>query len=355
MKKLFILVLIFSFCGGSSETQTIKDTTTKTRETNTTLSTTTTTLDVDLALKNFKNAWESNLGEPITLSEKEVEATEYISETWSWKGTKADYEKQYMYRIKVKDLECTRIWDRMGIAWSSDIHPVEKDYILQNTYKCDDDGEIFLYGEPFYFKDKWWIYSNIELDLEKLNCEKPCATSAQNFAGMFEIDKNSFDLTYDDILFGKQLNIYRANWEMQLEEYPKLTSKEYEKSKGFKGIEDSIYNFELSLTINNEQYDCVEKDSGMVLSAFANENHPIQVYEQPQLKGFPYQVIVTFICSDSYGESLYLYGDMFFQDEQWWTMIRYDETFHSEQGIETLAFMSRFVKRVSLGATIIEY
>ena len=54
-----------------------------------------------------------------------------------------------MYRIKVKDLECTRIWDRMGTAWSSDIHPVEKAY-PQNTYKCDDEGEIFLYGEPLF-------------------------------------------------------------------------------------------------------------------------------------------------------------------------------------------------------------
>ena len=309
-----------------------------------------------MVLENFRNAWESNLGVPISLSEKEIEATEYVSETWSWKGTKADYEKQYMYRIKVNNLECTRIWDRMGTAWSSDIHPVEKDYILQNTYKCDEDGEIFLYGEPFYFKDKWWIYSNIEFDWGKLNCEKPfCATSAQNFAGMFEIDKNSFSITYEDVVFEKQVDVYRANWEKHYNPIQKLTDDEYQKSKGFKGIEDSIFGFELSLTINNTDYDCFEKDTGMVIEGFANEYHPIKVFENVQSFYGRYLVKVNYICTSSEADDLYLYGDMFYQDGQWWTMIEYEDNFYDEQGIDVYAFMTNFVKRVSLGATIIEY
>ena len=76
----------------------------------------------------------------------------------------------------------------MGWALLDEIHPIEKDYRSSHTYKCDESGSLYLFGDPFYYQGNWWIYHNIELDWTILSCEDPCGSRAQNYASKFKID-----------------------------------------------------------------------------------------------------------------------------------------------------------------------
>ena len=58
-------------------------------------------------------------------------------------------------------------------ALLDEIHPVEKDYRSSHTYKCDESGKLYLFGDPFYYQGDWWIFHNIELDWDILDCYDP--------------------------------------------------------------------------------------------------------------------------------------------------------------------------------------
>ena len=139
-------------------------------------------------MENFQEAWENNLKPNIELYDAEVVLTDDLFNKWQWVGDKYNYENQYLYEIQVNGYTCTRIWDSMGYAWIDEIHPLEGDYTISNTYKCDDENEIYLYGQPFYYLDKWWIYQNMEFSWDQIECKNPCGTSVQNFASRFEIE-----------------------------------------------------------------------------------------------------------------------------------------------------------------------
>jgi len=142
----------------------------------------------EVALDNFQEAWENSLKPNIELFDAETTLTDELFNKWQWVGDKYNYENQYLYEIQVNGYTCTRIWDSMGYAWIDEIHPIEEDYTISNTYKCDDESEIYLYGQPFYYLDKWWIYQNIEFSWDKVDCKNPCGTYVQNFASRFEIE-----------------------------------------------------------------------------------------------------------------------------------------------------------------------
>ena len=182
MKKLIIFLLLFSFCSADDSVTEIQV------EAPSTTSTTTTEFDADLALDNFRIAWEKNLGQSIKLSNDEVELTNTLLAIWDWKGDKTSRD-EYLWVVEVNGKTCTRIWDSMGYAWTTEIHPLEKDYRVSNTYKCGGDEEkIWLYGSPFFYDGYWWIYQNVEFIWPE-NCGNPCATSIQNTAKKFTIEK----------------------------------------------------------------------------------------------------------------------------------------------------------------------
>lgn len=198
MKKLFILILlVLTACGGGEtveeSTQTIADTTvtstnvTTSSTTTTTSSTTTTTYNMELAWDNFLLAWENNLKAELILTSSELEMTEELEKIWVWQGDKYNLD-QYLFEIEVNGLICTRIYNSMGWALLDEIHPIEKDYRSSHTYKCDESGSLYLFGDPFYYQDNWWIYHNIELDWSILDCDDPCGSRAQNYASKFKID-----------------------------------------------------------------------------------------------------------------------------------------------------------------------
>ena len=107
----------------------------------------------------------------------------------------------------------------------------------------------------------------------------------------------------------------------------------------------------------------------MVISAFANEQHPIYLYlleaggneevdESIIDEIDKYRLRLDYNCGvgDVVGytaDGLGLYGPLFFQDNQWWGFEIYEDDYWEKSGKRRLhAFMKYFVKRVSLGSTL---
>jgi len=154
---------------------------------------------------------------------------------------------------------------------------------------------------------------------------------------------------------------YRNNWEENhLVSYPDLTEEEYNKTL-------LLYNHPISWTggkdfttiIDGKEFYCEYKSTGYTLTAFANELHPA-------LKGShnPYQIDVDYNCGVVneeevvHGDGYMLYGPVFYQDNQWWGFVRYSEDYYMRylEDIEDVgvdAFMTKFVKRISLGDILI--
>ena len=113
--------------------------------------------------------------------------TEELNKLWTWQGDKYNLN-QYLFEIEVNGLICSRIYNSMGWALLDEIHPIEKEYRSHHTYKCDESGSLYLFGDPFYYQGDWWIFHNMELDWDILDCDDPCGTRAQNYASKFKID-----------------------------------------------------------------------------------------------------------------------------------------------------------------------
>mgnify|MGYP001278668153 CR=1 FL=1 len=159
----------------------------------------------------------------------------------------------------------------------------------------------------------------------------------------------------EDWEFRINLEDYRQGWVAQLLYYPPLNEEEYKITNDFLGsIEPGST---INLKIDGEDYSCIDKDSGTVQNRFANEIHPINLYEEGEeaSSNLGYSVSLDYYCTQlADGSSFLLYGPLFYQDNQWWGFQESDNDYwkNYEKDIEILAFMTRFAKRVSLGVSI---
>ena len=395
MKKLLVFLLIFVSCGGnelSEEATTVPETTTTPIP-----EATTTTLSKDVAFQNFKIAWEKNLKEPITLSLYEQQVAANFLYYWKWKGDKWTPENENFYELKVNGVSCYRIWNAMGSAWLDEVHPVgteesySKGYTAVERYMCEKDS-IFeaaasLFGAPFFYKDAWWIYQDNQYarDLwDEIDCESPCASYVQNLATRVQIDLD--DEIYSAYIPNPtevEIEKYDKGWEEQLETFPVLTKEEFDKSLEFfltYQLGRGNYPYaELKITVDNKNYICDRKSRGMVIPAFANEQHPFYLYlleaggneevdesiigerDSVIIQGESYyrlySLVLDYNCGvgDPYDseDRLGLYGPLFFQDNQWWGFESYEDDYWEKSGkCDCMHFMKYFVKRVSLGSTL---
>ena len=76
--------------------------------------------------------------------------TEELNKLWTWEGDKYNLN-QYLFEIEVNGLICSRIYNSVGWALLDEIHPIEKEYRSHHTYKCDESGSLYLFGDPFYY------------------------------------------------------------------------------------------------------------------------------------------------------------------------------------------------------------
>ncbi len=138
---------------------------------------------------------------------------------------------------------------------------------------------------------------------------------------------------------------YRRGWEDRLISYPELTQEEITESLL---LEEKKFDGDLNITVAEVGYICELKTSGTELTAFANENHPLISDDE----FYRYQINVDYNCSSN-EEGFVLYGPLFYQDNQWWGFIEYEDDYYQQHDIKYLyAFMAKYVKRVSLGENI---
>ena len=178
----------------------------------------------------------------------------------------------------------------------------------------------------------------------------------------------------DSLVSRRSIDRYRKNWvENHLIDYPDLTKEEYNitlqlyndiesydwnRGYDFTAIIDSqelynrsINNHEILEVAPGKEFYCMSKDSGMAIEAFANEQHPLYSLKY---NWATYQINVEYTCTQNEEDWLWLFGPIFYQDNQWWGFVYYDEDYYERyQDIEEFkvphAFMAKFVKRISLG------
>ena len=164
---------------------------------------------------------------------------------------------------------------------------------------------------------------------------------------------------------------YKQSWVSTFVSTPTLTEDEYlitlslyedyetyGWNRGYdfnaKIIEQSLYNKSINnnefiISDDNTEFVCSNKSSGTAISAFANENHPL--YKDDD---YGYAVSVDYTCTQNEEDYLWLFGPIFYQDNQWWGFVFYEEDFyenykHKNPELEVYAFQAKFVKRISLG------
>ncbi len=325
--------------------------------------TTTSEVNEDLALQNFQLAWEETLNEPIILSDFEKELTAYLFELWKWKGDKSTPEKENFYELKINGLSCYRIWNAMGSAWLDEVHPIQdnysKGYWAVERYTCEEDS-IYgmgpsLFGAPFYYQDTWWIYQKFEFNWNMVDCKSPCGYGNNAFATRVAIDLD--DEIYSVVLPRKMtLEEYDKGWIEKLENYPVLTKDEFDKSIEF----FLSYQPELGIIVDSNNYVCERRTTGTIISAYVNELHPLSLYISEtgdnenvgELRIYEYIVTGDYNCSlENSEEGLFLWGPLFFQDNQWWGFIEYEDDYWEQSGKPDVLIQS-FVKRISLGISI---
>ena len=133
----------------------------------------------------------------IVLSQSEYEKTKrLLEEKWAW-ATKHTPEDENFSIISIDGYECVRIWSSQPRALLTSTHPLEtydpssKGLHNFSTYNCmknldldNFDGEFYLYGQPFFYDDKWWLYKPFEprMKLIWFVCADGCSTHWQAFA-----------------------------------------------------------------------------------------------------------------------------------------------------------------------------
>lgn len=154
--------------------------------------------------------------------------------------------------------------------------------------------------------------------------------------------------------FRIDLEEYRQGWIVKLLSYPLLTDEEYKITTDY--YESIVQGSIVNLKIEGKDYSCEDKDSGTVIDSFANEIHPLNLYEEGEeaASNLGYLVSLDYNCSQLIdGSGFSLYGPLFYQDNQWWGFQESNDDYWRNYGkdIEILAFMTRFAERISLAST----
>ena len=155
---------------------------------------------------------------------------------------------------------------------------------------------------------------------------------------------------------------YNEGWIEMLETFPVLTKGEFDKSiEFFLSYQLSSYpHTELGIIVDSNNYVCERKTTGTIISAYANERHPLSLYISEtgdnenvgELTIYEYIVTGDYNCSlENSEEGFFLWGPLFFQDNQWWGFIEYEDDYWEQSG-EPDVLIRSFAKRVSLGSSI---
>ncbi|MDB4604156.1 HNH endonuclease family protein [Acidimicrobiia bacterium] len=241
-----------------------------------------------------------------------------------WKPTNTDYWCQYAYD-----------WIRIKEFWSLTATQDEWDALVSMIETCPED---FKYADA---------------QQEPL-AELPTPTTTTTVT----IPKKS------STTLKMTLEEYNEGWIEKFEIYPVLTKDEFDKSieflESYQVLKENFPFTELGIIVDSNNYVCERKTTGTIISSYANERHPLSLYISEtgdnenvgELTIYEYIVTEDYNCSlENSEEGLFLWGPLFFQDNQWWGFIEYEDDYW-EQSAEPDVLIRSFAKRVSLGSSI---
>ena len=238
MKKIIILFLLISFCGGSAEvieeTKTVEES-----STTTSISTTTTIQEGDTP---FNTYWRDNkLTSYPPLTKEEIEISNAINQD------KISY-------LKLADgTECVRkVGGTLTEARIDEYDLVnprgldEWGFIVMQGYLCSDENRPGrLYGDFFYQDGTWWTF--VELSEEEINLDEPWERMELNvwkFATRFKVAPDTFKGNYTCRADADYIE--KAFEKKELDEYYLYKDREvdYSKPTTLEELEESIGLFE---------------------------------------------------------------------------------------------------------------
>ena len=241
-----------------------------------------------------------------------------------WKPTNTDYWCQYAYD-----------WIRIKEFWNLTATQDEWDALVSMIETCPED---FKYADA---------------QQEPL-AELPTPTTTTTVT----IPKKS------STTLKMTLEEYNEGWIEKFEIYPVLTKDEFDKSieflESYQVLKENFPFTELGIIVDSNNYVCERKTTGTIITAYANERHPLSLYisetgddeNVDELRIYEYIVTGDYNCSlENSEEGLFLWGPLFLQDNQWWGFIEYEDDYWEQSGKPDVLIRS-FVKRISLGISI---
>ena len=252
MKKIIIVFLLISFCGGSAEV--IEETKTV-QESSTTTSTSTTTT-IQEGDTPFNTYWRDNkLTSYPPLTEEEIKISNTIN------------QDKISYLILADGTECRKkVGGTLTEARIDEYDPVnprgldEWGFIVMQGYSCSDENRPGrLYGDFFYQDGTWWIF--VEISGEEIKLDEPWERMDLNvwkFATRVEVAPDTFkgnytcraDADYIEKAFEKkELDEYYLYKDREVDYSKPTTLEELEESIGLLEKAQDYYAMALSLRL----------------------------------------------------------------------------------------------------------
>ena len=196
MKKFVVfLVLLSCSAGYDVKNETLPTTISENKEI---ISTNTTEIDENLKIDTFENIYKKKyLKETYYLSKGENS----VSAMSEWMGEQlyflevdkvlSNEEMEALSALSIDGFICEKTFTKDVEGYLDRVHPFKKNITATLTYKCNSSDNKFLFGNPFYLNEKWWIFKSFNFDYENVECETACKPKTDYFATMVKIDESS--------------------------------------------------------------------------------------------------------------------------------------------------------------------
>jgi hypothetical protein len=276
-------------------------------------------IDIDLALDNFDEFWETLLKEdnPLTLEELVLtyNLNELMNEDFNWyEGTGA-----YFY---LNEFTCNeKVRGTVPIGYLDENHPIgltdpnayAPSYFWGYCSNETSEDVIGTFGVPFFQDGTWWTFANTDIYSNVLSdCRKIYEPCLYTFSGSFTT-RMSIEIP-DDYIIGTD-GPFNEYWTFnKLKSYPQLTQEEIE-------ISNTINEDKISYLILADGTECTKDIGGLRTGARLDEVNPLEIKED---RKWGFLALQSYSCSDENRPGR-LFGEFFYQDGKWWTFVEQSE------------------------------
>ena len=307
-------------------------------------------IDLDVALDNFDEFWETLLKEDNPLTFEELALTynlyELMNEDFNWnEGTGAYfYLNEFTCNEKVRGTVPIGYLDENHPIGLTDLNFYSPSYFWGYCSSETSEDVIGTFGVPFFQDGTWWtfastdIYSNVLSDCRKIY--EPCLYT---FSGSFTT-RMTIEIP-DDYIIGTD-GPFNEYWTYnKLKSYPQLTQEEIE-------ISNTINEDKISYLILADGTECTKKVGGTLATARLDEVNPLEVSEDGE---WGFLALQSYSCSDEIRPGR-LFGDFFYQDGTWWIFVEQseEEIAIEEPWVRMDLNVWKFATRINVGSQLFE-